>query len=752
MVVDMEKQKNAEAVMAALNSKYTKGQKDASPIVAKLSDRPMDIKCISTGSMVLDEKLGGGFAEGKIIELYGAESSGKCLVKETRILTEDGLMTLQDIFENFDEDIENTILEDNVAKVVDISDKDFKVVNENGVLEKVTALTHNGVKEVQQMVLKNGQELFATLNHPVRIVENGVIVWKQMKDIKPGMKVEPYLRDNSFVEVGSDTVSLNIAKLYGYVIAGGYRYTPKDEKNSVVFSYRHRKVVDHLLELLEEFAETYGEDLQNILTVDEYDEDNVMVTDLYVSSDKFNEFFYDYTNVNFGGLDRVDIAKVLPKSLLRGSLRVQQAFLSTFFEGKSVIKDGVVSFDSYSHDVVHDIQLMLLNFGVVSTIDSKNYRFYDFSTDSIDQTDVYTLTLSGDNVKTFVDIVGFVSSVNNVNVLQNVVSDVDTDFFEVVLIDSVGKVPTFDIVLDDTHSFIANGIVNHNTSIALTALGNTQKSGGTALFIDVENAFDPKYAAKLGVDLDNLYVSQPDSAEQTMDIVQDVVESGAFDIVVIDSVAALVPQAELEGSASDATIGLIARIMSKALRKIIKPANHNKTTVIFINQTRDKIGGFSMYGTPQVTTGGKALKFYASQRVEIKKGQKVTGSSAKDIIGNEINFKIVKNKVAPPFGEGKSILTFNKGINVPAEIIEVGVDYGVMDKKGNTYTEVETGERVGVGKPKCIEKLEEDSDMLERLINAIQLSIRDNLYNVNSSDSKDRADDDDIDEEFDDDE
>lgn len=272
------------------------------------------------------------------------------------------------------------------------------------------------------------------------------------------------------------------------------------------------------------------------------------------------------------------------------------------------------------------------------------------------------------------------------------------------------------------------------TSIALTAVGNVQQAGGTAVFLDVEHALDPRYAAKLGVKVKDLAVAQPNSAEQTLDLLQDLTESGVVDIIVLDSVAALVPQAELDGDASDVTVALAARLMSKALRKLVGAANRNNTTIIFLNQTRDKIGGFSPVGIPQTTPGGKALRFYASQRIEIKKGAPVKGDNPndkKDVIGNEIKFKIVKNKIAPPYGTGVSVLTFNQGINVPAEMMEVGVEYGVITKPNNrTYIEAETGQVIGKSKAEALDSLKQDATLINRLTEAVKKHLAKNLYGI----------------------
>jgi recombination protein RecA len=252
------------------------------------------------------------------------------------------------------------------------------------------------------------------------------------------------------------------------------------------------------------------------------------------------------------------------------------------------------------------------------------------------------------------------------------------------------------------------------TSIALTAVANVQRDGGTAAFIDLENALDPKYAKKLGVDVDNLAVAQPDYAEQALELTEQLAASGVVDIIVVDSIAALVPKLELEGDMDQNSIGLVARLMSRSLKKLIGTANKTKTTIIFINQTRDAIGGFSPVGTPQTTTGGKAMKFYASQRIQVNRRQQV--KEGKEVIGNEIRFKIVKNKVAPPFGEGLSILTFNKGINRAAELVTVGPELGIITMPNNrTYVETTTGETFAKSKAEAVERLETDTALFDRL-------------------------------------
>ena len=230
------------------------------------------------------------------------------------------------------------------------------------------------------------------------------------------------------------------------------------------------------------------------------------------------------------------------------------------------------------------------------------------------------------------------------------------------------------------------------TTLALHAIAEVQKTGGKAAFIDAENAIDPMYAKNLGVQIDDLILSQPDSGEQALEIAELLIKSGAIDLLVVDSVAALVPQAELDGIMSDTNMGLQARLMSKAMRKLSGVMNKSKCTVIFINQLREKIG--IIYGNPEVTTGGRALKFYSSIRVDVRKGEAIKQGS--EIIGNKVNVKIVKNKVAPPFKTAQVEIRYGEGISRVAEVIDLGVEHGLIDKSGSWFSY--QGEKIGQGR------------------------------------------------------
>lgn len=230
------------------------------------------------------------------------------------------------------------------------------------------------------------------------------------------------------------------------------------------------------------------------------------------------------------------------------------------------------------------------------------------------------------------------------------------------------------------------------TTLTLHAIAQAQKQGGKAAFIDAEHAIDPVYAKNLGVDIDELILSQPDSGEQALEIAEMLVRSGVIDLIVIDSVAALVPQVELDGEMGDAAVGLQARLMSKALRKLSGVMNKTNCTVIFINQLREKIG--VMYGNPETTTGGRALKFYSSVRVEIRRSEQIKQNG--EIVGNKANIKVVKNKVAPPFKTTQVDIIYGKGISRDCEILDLAVEGDIVEKSGAWYAY--NGEKIGQGR------------------------------------------------------
>ena len=259
------------------------------------------------------------------------------------------------------------------------------------------------------------------------------------------------------------------------------------------------------------------------------------------------------------------------------------------------------------------------------------------------------------------------------------------------------------------------------TTVALHVIAEAQKNGGEAAFIDAEHALDPVYAKALGVDIDNLIVSQPDTGEQALEIAEALVRSGAIDVIVIDSVAALVPKAEIDGEMGDSHVGLHARLMSQALRKLSGVINKSKTTAIFINQLREKVG--VMYGNPEVTTGGRALKFYASVRLDIRKVEAIKNGT--EVVGNRTRAKVVKNKVAPPFKEAEFDIIYGEGISKVGSLIDVAVMYNIINKSGAWFSYEE--QRIGQGRENVKAYLKEHPELIEEIDAKVRAAVKEKI-------------------------
>ena len=270
------------------------------------------------------------------------------------------------------------------------------------------------------------------------------------------------------------------------------------------------------------------------------------------------------------------------------------------------------------------------------------------------------------------------------------------------------------------------------TTLTLHIVAEVQKMGGEAAFIDAEHALDPIYAKKLGVDIERLIVSQPDNGEEALEITEKLIRSSAVDLVVVDSVAALVPKAEIEGNMGDSHMALQARLMSQALRKIAGQMNKTNTTVIFINQIREKVG--VLYGSPEVTPGGRALKFYSSVRIDIRKADKILESGV--MVGNKTKVKIVKNKVAAPFKEVMLTMRYGKGLDTEGDIINLAIDFGVVEKAGSWFSY--NGERIGQGRDKVREYMEANPDKKEEIEEKVKQMARENTsYGMMEDDDSD---------------
>ncbi|MCR5624520.1 MAG: recombinase RecA [Lachnospiraceae bacterium] len=268
------------------------------------------------------------------------------------------------------------------------------------------------------------------------------------------------------------------------------------------------------------------------------------------------------------------------------------------------------------------------------------------------------------------------------------------------------------------------------TTVALHMIAEVQKLGGIAGFIDAEHALDPAYAQRIGVDVDNLYISQPDNGEQAMEITETMVRSGAIDIIVVDSVAALVPKTEIEGDMGDSHVGLQARLMSQALRKLTGIIGKTSCTVIFINQLREKIG--IMFGNPETTTGGRALKFYSSVRLEVRRGEQIKKDG--EVIGNRAKIKVVKNKVAAPFKDTEIDIVYGQGISKTGEIVDLAAELGIINKSGAWYSY--NGDKIGQGRENVKTFLAEHQDLYDE----VESKLRAKLFNEEAEESEDSDD------------
>ncbi|MDH4330237.1 MAG: recombinase RecA [Candidatus Moranbacteria bacterium] len=319
--------------------------------------------------------------------------------------------------------------------------------------------------------------------------------------------------------------------------------------------------------------------------------------------------------------------------------------------------------------------------------------------------------------------------------IENVVDEIKSKFGEGIIMKlgevkkvDVASIPTGSISLDLALGIggVPRGRVieiygpesSGKTTLTLHIAANAQKAGGTVAFIDAEHALDPEYAKKIGVNIDDLLISQPDAGEQALDIVETLVRSNAIDVIVVDSVAALVPRSEIEGDMGDHHVGKQARLMSQALRKLTPIVSKSNTVVIFINQIRMKIG--VMFGNPETTTGGQALKFYSSLRIEVRRSAQI--KKGDEIVGNRTKVKVVKNKVAPPFKTAEFDIMYNEGISRSGDLIDTGVKFDVVKKTGNSYSFEE--EKLGVGREKAKAFLNENPKTADKIYNKIIKEIK----------------------------
>ncbi|HEX6257475.1 MAG TPA: LAGLIDADG family homing endonuclease [Euzebyales bacterium] len=648
----MERDKALDLALGQIEKQFGKGA-----IMRMGDDTQVAVAAIPTGALSLDIALGvGGLPRGRVVEIYGPESSGKCLTADTYIWTDRGLETVEELFARCGQPASCT------SRVTDITELGVRLVNERGELEQVANLTHNNRRRVRRIRLRSGRTVSVTDNHPLRVInDRGFIVWRTAGALREG----DHIVSAGFGAVDAsegDGLSEDEAVLIGYLVAEG----SLSSRSAIRFTNWDAEVGREFTALVERLFDREARC---------YDDKEYAVHDTALRAELAQRY----------GLDYVTAAqKTVPHCVRTSGHKMQRAFLSALFESDGWIDtSSTVGLGTASEQLARQVQLLLYGLGVPATVSS--------SFNTSDERDHWTVTINPSVVHRFLDEIGFRSTrraaqvaanfhrasrdvqfenvPNIVGLIRDLRDDLGGDraldrcagdlfrtdmalacsrqrlakivawaddrmtswtptsraiveylqhlldhrytFEPVDAIEDAGLQPTFDVVLPRTHSFIANGMLSHNTTVALHAIAEAQKNGGIAAFIDAEHALDPKYAAALGVDIESLLVSQPDTGEQALEITDMLVRSGAVDIVVIDSVAALTPRAEIEGEMGDSHVGLQARLMSQALRKLAGTLSKSKTCAIFINQIREKIG--VMFGcfdwSTQVTLADGSKEF-----------------------------------------------------------------------------------------------------------------------------------------------
>jgi recombination protein RecA len=536
-----------------------------------------------------------------------------------------------------------------------------------------------------------------TLNHPLRVLDDdGSIVWREAAGITSGDTVVSAAF--GAVEAASgDGIGEDEAVFLGYLVSEGC-LTSRD---GLSLPNRDDEVTQELTKLTESL--------------------------FYEEARRHRDGEYP---VGGAGLLReiseryeldVETAaeKRVPYCVRTGGHKIQRAFLSALFESDGWFDEhSAIGLATASESFAREVQLLLYGFGIPATVSPRRNSKYE--------RDDWTVMIPSTVAHRFVDEIGFRFPRRDPRIEAGFrasrhegrgLGPSRYTFEQVVSVEDAGVQPTFDLVLPQTHSFVANGILSHNTTVSLHVVAEAQKAGGLVAFIDAEHALDPAYAHAVGVDIDNLLCSQPDTGEQALEIADTLVRSGALDAIVIDSVAALVPRAEIEGEMGDSQMGLQARLMSQAMRKLTGSVSRTKTILIFINQIREKIG--ITFGSNETTPGGRALKFYSSVRLDVRRIDSLKNGA--EIVGSRVRVKVVKNKVSAPFRKAEFDIQYGTGISKEGSLLDVAIEEGIVRKSGAWF--IYGDDQLGQGRENAKTFLAENPDIATE----IELKIKDKL-------------------------
>lgn len=754
--------------IASIDKKWGKGN------VVSLTDEDHSIKKCPSGSMKLDLALGGGYPYGRIIEAYGPESSGKCLDFNALVLTSEGWRSVREVFENKGLPVLTT------NKEVPVKDA---FINKDGKIELTTHFTYNSKKPVIEIKTQSGFVHRRTYKHPLLSIDrNGIICWKWTGELQEG----DYLIRRKFQYFGNEVCKYDTAYAMGLLLADGclMNLSISNDDDSIK-RFIETKMKDALslvkIGIVSRSRNSCGTitvqyglrpgvssqkflqslDLEPCIAKDKSIPQWVRSLDK-ASMIAFIRGFMDVESyVNKSGIEvssaSYEMMYQLKHILLQFDIEsnLQQVFCKDYPDneywrlyicGKNCdiyLKEIGFTSDqkiSQARDLIaarNSIRQDQSNIDCIPFIEELIFSLYRMQPQRSNQYnrligDLYKndVRCSRNKLKKILDMS------ENSWLKEYLTSLLDYGFEKIISVERKEAVPTADFAMESTHTFVADGgTINHNTTVALHAIAEAQKQNPDrcVAYIDTEYAFDSDYAEALGVDLspERFIFVQPEHGEQAFDIIETFLKTGEFSMIVVDSVAAMIPRAELEGEMGESKMGLHARLMSQGMRKLTGLISKSDCILFFINQLRDKVG--VLYGNPETTTGGNALKFYASQRLDIRRIKTVkTGDES---VANEVRVTVKKNKVAPPFRKAEITIVFGKGIDTESEILDVALEAGIIENKGAYY--YYNGERLAQGMNRLKDLLEAEPLLYNEIKDATLIAIRENKINIEDGNESD---------------
>lgn len=603
--------------------------------------KPVEYEVIPSGSLLFDQATGiGGIPMAKITEIFGENSVGKCLTKDTYIDTPQGVLTIEEIFKLNGEETLTTTKEKEIS---------YPLYNEKGQVEDTTHFTWNGKRKILKITTQSGNEIKTTFNHPLRVLTESGIVWVEGKDLK----IDDFLvlpRKHLDLKLAEPVEDLE-AELLGYLLAGA----------NVIARYQE--------------ISSNPEELPNHAR-----------------------------------------DKRIPLSIRTGSFNRRREFIRAYVELEASVSSRHIEIISASKELLRQLKYILqADYDILSTLKPVQLDIWE------EPREFYRLTITGGSYLSYIEYIGFRTK-GNLEALKETcqleVGDSPTNYDPITSIEELDPEPTFDFSMSNTASFIANGIASHNTSWAYSLCSQAQKKypDRMVLYVDIEAAVSLDYMQQFGVDTspERFMIASPNSAEEAFDIMETMVDTGLFSLVIYDSVGASLTTDQIEKGISQNTMASLAKRMSVGCNKMKNSAKEANTAVVFINQVYSSM---SLYGNSTTTKGGKALPYTASLRIQLSKRDLINSDEDKeDIIGQVLKFKFVKNKVGKPYQEGETVLYFGKGFDQIYEIVDLAVQYGII-QKGGAWFNFEVPEKKGSkkmvpmkfqGKDKVLEYLRND--------------------------------------------